>query len=49
MLILVFAIKGEEFGYDEKGRRSVVTRTDADGTVNAINKYYYENFVSLIG
>lgn len=35
--------------YDEKGRRSVVTRTDADGTVNAINKYYYENFVSLIG
>lgn len=35
--------------YDDKDRKSVVTRSDADGNVNAVNKYYYENYVSLIG
>lgn len=35
--------------YDEKDRRSTVTRYDANGEVNAVNKYYYENYVSLIG
>ena len=35
--------------YDDNDRKSVVTRSDADGNVNAVNKYYYENYVSLIG
>lgn len=35
--------------YDDKDRRSIVTRTDAQGVVDAVNKYYYENYVSLIG
>lgn len=35
--------------YDEKDRRSLVTRSNADGETDAINKYYYENYISLIG
>ncbi len=35
--------------YDEKDRRSLVTRSNSDGETDAINKYYYENYISLIG
>lgn len=35
--------------YDNKNRKSVVTRKDGEGVVNAINTYYYENYLSLIG
>lgn len=35
--------------YDENNRKSMVKRADGDGEVNAVNIYYYENYLSLIG
>lgn len=35
--------------YDSEGRRSVVTRINSDGSFDAVNNYYYEKYISLIG
>ena len=35
--------------YDENNRKSVVKRANGEGVVDAVNIYYYDNYLSLIG
>lgn len=35
--------------YDENNRKSVVTQKDGEGVTVAVNTYYYQNYLSLIG
>ncbi len=35
--------------YDSQNRKSIVTSYNADGEADAINNYFYENYISLIG